>query len=518
MKISKAKKSVKAIKPPTWKEQGYVCARYFVAVMAFLGTSFLYMLRLNMNLTIIAMVKPSNRSENEENVFNSCNIEYPAEVEGEEYTGTFTWDEFTQSLILGSFSWGYFWLQIPGGRLSEIIGPRRVIGYSILGSAILTLFVPLASHTSPTALMIVRFLMGLSQGPCPPSTHTLLAIWAPSQELSLLSTIIYAGRQFGTIIAFPVAALIINSFGWEYVFYIQAFITILWGIAWFLFVTDKPQDFRWISEAEKEYLEKSKSPAKTKKSPPLPWKSILTSVPFLAIIIAGLGNNWGFFTLVTDLPLYMKNMLRTDISSVVYTQYIHYCIGYFSDLMSSFKQLLKNAKLSGLPYLGMWIFSLLFSTCADYLMRTGILSKTWVRKLATLIVTLIFVAITLQGGIYSGWLINAIDIAPNFAGTLYGITNALASIPSWVAPMVVGTITNHNETFASWRTIFFISGGFFIFDAIFFLIFGSGKVQEWNFHKEKKYEKSEQQKDEKLKENGSSLSQASSIQTIEKIV
>ncbi|RXG50903.1 hypothetical protein Avbf_05174 [Armadillidium vulgare] len=100
-------------------------------------------------------------------------------------------------------------------------------------------------------------------------------------------------------------------------------------------------------------------------------------------------------------------------------------------------------------------------------MRTGTLSKTWVRKLATLIahggpgicllslslvecnrnltVTLIFVAISLQGGIYSGWLINAIDIAPNFAGTLYGITNALASIPSWVAPMLVGTITNHNH-------------------------------------------------------------------------
>ncbi|RXG50904.1 hypothetical protein Avbf_05173 [Armadillidium vulgare] len=145
MKISKARKSVKAIKPPTWKEQGYVSARYFVAVMAFLGTSFLYMLRLNMNLTIIAMVKPSNRSENEKNVFNSCNIEYPAEWRKNEYKGTFTWDEFTQSLILGSFSWGYFWLQIPGGRLSEIIGPRRVIGYSILGSAILTLFIPVAS-------------------------------------------------------------------------------------------------------------------------------------------------------------------------------------------------------------------------------------------------------------------------------------------------------------------------------------------------------------------------------------
>ncbi|RXG50907.1 Sialin [Armadillidium vulgare] len=258
MKMIKAKKNVLVIKAPTWKEQGYISARYFVAVMAFLGSSFLYMLRLNMNLTIIAMVKPSNKSESEKNVFNTCHID--EDLVDVEEPGIFTWDEFTQSLILGSFSWGYFFLQIPGGRLSEIIGPRRVIGCSILGSAFLTLFIPVASHTSPTAVMIVRFLMGLSQGPCFPSTHALLAIWAPSQELSLISTIIYAGRQAGTIIAYPMAASIINCFGWEYVFYIQASITIIWGVGWFLFVTDRPQDFKWISEGEKEYLEKSISP------------------------------------------------------------------------------------------------------------------------------------------------------------------------------------------------------------------------------------------------------------------
>ncbi|KAL7630250.1 UNVERIFIED_CONTAM: hypothetical protein RMT77_019607 [Armadillidium vulgare] len=432
------------------------------------------------------MVKPLNKTINQTFVVNPCNFEEQT-GEAEEYNGDFTWDEFTQSLVLGSFFWGYIWLQVPGGRLAEVIGPRRVYGCAILGSAILTLFIPVASHSSPIAVMVVRFLMGLSQGPCFPSTHAFLAIWAPPQERSFISTIIYAGGQAGTILAFPMAASIINSLGWEYVFYIQASITIIWAIAWFVLVTDKPEDFRWISESEKEYLKKTISPAKNEKSPPLPWKSILTSVPFLAIIIADLGNNWGFFTLATDLPLYMKNMLRTNISN--------------------------NAQLSGFPYLGMWIFSLLISVIADFSTRRRILNVTWVRKLATLIahggpgiclfclsfvecnrswtVTLLFISITLQGGIYTGWLINHIDIAPNFAGTLYGITNGLSSIPAWVAPIVVGTLTNKNETFDSWRKVFFIAGGIFIFDAIFFLIFGSGEVQDWNFYEEKKSETDE---------------------------
>lgn len=57
----------------------------------------------------------------------------------------------------------------------------------------------------------------------------------------------------------------------------------------------------------------------------MPWKAALTSVPFWAILVAGLGNNWGFYTLLTDLPLYMKTMMQQDIESVSVTLLI-YCL------------------------------------------------------------------------------------------------------------------------------------------------------------------------------------------------
>lgn len=56
---------------------------------------------------------------------------------------------------------------------------------------------------------------------------------------------------------------------------------------------------------------------------------------------------------------------------------------------------------------------------------------------------LLFAAVTLSGSMYTGFQVNHIDIAPNFAGTLYGITNAAATIPGWVAPMTVGKLTNN---------------------------------------------------------------------------
>ncbi|RXG60092.1 Sialin [Armadillidium vulgare] len=106
-------------------------------------------------------------------------------------------------------------------------------------------------------------------------------------------------------------------------------------------------------------------------------------------------------------------------------------------------------------------------------------------------VTLLFISITLWGAGPTGWLVNHIDLAPNFAGTLFGICNGISSIPGWVSPIVVGALTYNNQTFESWRKVFFIAGGIFIFDAIFFLIFGSGEVQDWNFYEEKKSETDE---------------------------
>ena len=53
-------------------------------------------------------------------------------------------------------------------------------------------------------------------------------------------------------------------------------------------------------------------------------------------------------------------------------------------------------------------------------------------------------SVGLQGAIYSGWFSNHIDIGSNFAGTMFGITNAVSTIPSWVGPLTVGFITTGN--------------------------------------------------------------------------
>ena len=44
----------------------------------------------------------------------------------------------------------------------------------------------------------------------------------------------------------------------------------------------------------------------------------MTSVPCWAMLIATLGNNWAFYMILTELPIYMKNILHFNTKAVSY--------------------------------------------------------------------------------------------------------------------------------------------------------------------------------------------------------
>ncbi len=48
----------------------------------------------------------------------------------------------------------------------------------------------------------------------------------------------------------------------------------------------------------------------------MPWKMIFKSVPVWALVITHFGQNWGFYTLLTQMPNYLKNVLNFDLKSV----------------------------------------------------------------------------------------------------------------------------------------------------------------------------------------------------------
>jgi len=98
--------------------------------------------------------------------------------------------------------------------------------------------------------------------------------------------------------------------------------------------------------------------------------------------------------------------------------------------------------------------------------------------LAIFFVTL---AVGLNGAHFASFQVNHIDIAPNHAGVMMGVTNGFANLCGIAAPYAAGVIIrNGTDTIQSWRLIFLIAAAAYFVDNIFYLLFASGKEQPWN--------------------------------------
>lgn len=145
----------------------------------------------------------------------------------------------------------------------------------------------------------------------------MLARWIHPSERGFLSTFTYSGTQLGTVFMLAVSGVIASSsMGWPGIFYISGGMSAVWAVLWLWLGCEKPSESRYISETEKRFIESALGCATTNAKKTTPWLAILKSIPFWAILIVHCAQNWGYWTLLTEIPSYMKEVLDFDIESV----------------------------------------------------------------------------------------------------------------------------------------------------------------------------------------------------------
>lgn len=162
-----------------------------------------------------------------------------------------------------------------------------------------------------------RVIQGLAQGFVYPGVHTMLAKWVHPSERGFLSTFTYSGTQLGTVLMLASSGVIADSsIGWPGIFYVSGGLAAVWAALWAWFGCNSPQQSLVISAKERDFLESNEECSTSLEKKQTPWISILFSKPFWAVLIVHSAQNWGFWTLLTEIPSYMKNVLEFDIKSV----------------------------------------------------------------------------------------------------------------------------------------------------------------------------------------------------------
>lgn len=76
----------------------------------------------------------------------------------------FNWDQSVVSLLLSSFYWGYFFLQLPAGVLAEKYGSKLIMTGSMLFCSITALLMPAATLVGGwLGLYALKVLQGVGQ-------------------------------------------------------------------------------------------------------------------------------------------------------------------------------------------------------------------------------------------------------------------------------------------------------------------------------------------------------------------
>ncbi|XP_026478028.1 putative inorganic phosphate cotransporter [Ctenocephalides felis] len=453
--------------------------RYVLGIMGFLAVANAYTMRICLSVAINVMVVPKEESNTTHHVDDDlqCPAD-PSSGSSNKLTGIYDWTNTEQGLILSSFFWGYVITHLPGGLLAERFGGKYTLGFGILGTAVFTLLTPVVvEEFGATGLIVIRVIEGLGEGTTFPALNSLLAQWAPPLERSKLGSLVFGGAQFGTIVGNALSGVVLHATeDWRSVFYLFGGLGTLWFIIWVMICYNDPASHPFITDSEKEYIQETlKCTSRETDLPPTPWRAIWTSVPLWALICAQIGHDWGFFTMVTDLPKYMNDILKFNIS--------------------------ENGLYSALPYVVMWIVSILSAIWCDHMLKKKMLSVTNARKLfttiasvgpacfiigasfagcdKTLVVALFTIGMGFMGTFYAGMKINALDLSPNYAGTLMAIVNGIGALSGIITPYLIEELTP-NHSLVEWRVVFWIAFGVFNVTNLVYILFASAETQWWN--------------------------------------
>lgn len=157
------------------------------------------------------------------------------------------------SLLGALFFLGYFFFQIPGAIYAERRSVKKLIFWCLIlwgGCASLTGIV-----SNIPMLAAIRFVLGVVEAAVMPAMLIYISNWFTKSERSRANTFLILGNPVTVLWMSVVSGYLIEAFGWREMFIFEGIPAVIWAVAWWFLVQDKPSQARWMSEAEKAALQ-----------------------------------------------------------------------------------------------------------------------------------------------------------------------------------------------------------------------------------------------------------------------
>jgi MFS transporter, ACS family, hexuronate transporter len=303
------------------------------------------------------------------------------------------------------------------GPLIDRLGTR--LGYAVTiawwsASAILH-----AIATGPVSLGLYRFLLGIGEAGNWPAGVKVVSEWFPAEERALAAGIFNTGSSVGAILAPPVVAWILLSFGWPAAFLSIGMLGFLWLLIW------------WPVYHTPRAVVQETAPARvntwTLFRTRFVWSLTLSKIFFDPV--------WYFY--IFWFPEYLKNARHFDMASIGKYGWIPFAVAGLGNLLG-----------------GMLSALLLRRGCSLTVARKGsatvflclMLSAIPAVLVADVRLSIAFVSLAMMG--YTGALANTLafpaDVFPkHMVGSVWGLASMGAGLGGMIFVLITGWVVEH---------------------------------------------------------------------------
>ena len=152
----------------------------------------------------------------------------------------------------------YFLVEVPSNLALQRYGARRWIARIMITWGLVSALMALV--VGPYSFYGMRLLLGAAEAGFFPGVLLFLTYWFPSQYRARIVAIFMTSIPIASFLGSPMSALLLelNGLGglkgWQWLFILEGVPTVLLGIACLFYLTDRPSQARWLSDAQRTWL------------------------------------------------------------------------------------------------------------------------------------------------------------------------------------------------------------------------------------------------------------------------
>jgi MFS family permease len=153
-------------------------------------------------------------------------------------------------IVYSAFLVGYTLLQTPAGMFADRFGIWITLGIMVTASAVLTALTGALGLAVASAgplwvgLLVVRSLIGASNGPLHPSSARAVSSWIPQRSQGLANGFALGAALVGVASTYIIFGRLSDDVGWPVAFIVSGAVTLFVAALWWLVAGDTPTNRR----------------------------------------------------------------------------------------------------------------------------------------------------------------------------------------------------------------------------------------------------------------------------------